>query len=144
MQPFRGPLALAAALAVAAPALLAACAGAPSPEASSSPDTGHAVFALHCARCHGERGTGSASAPPLVPGVRSMSEAAFAAKVLQRTHWKLPATSAHVEGAARDAFLEGVLRMRAQDQGMPAWQSEPQVADAVRALYAYLASLPRP
>jgi mono/diheme cytochrome c family protein len=111
------------------------------PEAST--DEGRAIYALHCARCHGDTAVGGAGGPPLRPAVRAMSETAFAAKVLQRTHWTLPATGAGAEGAARDAFAQGVLRLRHDDRAMPAWQSEPEVASAVRSLYVYLAARPK-
>ena len=108
---------------------------------SASAEEGRAIFALHCARCHGDAAVGDAGGPPLRSRVSSMSEAAFVAKVLQRTHWTLPATGAGAEDAARDAFAQGVLRLRGDDRTMPTWQSEPEVANAVRSLYAYLASL---
>jgi mono/diheme cytochrome c family protein len=107
-----------------------------------SAEEGHAVFALHCARCHGDNAGGGPGGPSLRTSVRSMSEAAFAAKVLQRTHWNLPA-DAGSEDAARDAFVQGVLRLRKDDRAMPAWQSEPEVANAVNSLYLYLATLPQ-
>jgi len=113
-------------LCACAPGLaLTAALAAPSASPAANPEEGHALFALHCARCHGDGAAGSANGPPLRPVVRSMSEEAFAAKVLQRVHWKMSAAGAGSEDAARDAFVQGVLRLQEDDRSMPAWESEP-------------------
>jgi mono/diheme cytochrome c family protein len=116
---------------------------APGTAAPPSAEEGRAIFALHCARCHGDAASGGAGGPPLRPAVQAMSEDAFAVKVLRRTHWRLPAAGAGSEGAARDAFVQGVLHLRQDDRAMPAWESEPEVASAVRSLHVYLAKPPR-
>lgn len=116
---------------------------APGTASPPSAEEGRAIFAMHCARCHGDAANGGAGGPPLQPAVQAMSEDAFAAKVLQRTHWKLPVTSAGVEGAARDAFVQGVLQLRQDERAMPAWEAEPEVANAVRSLHAHLAKPPK-
>jgi len=123
-------------------ALGAAPAGAASAASAGAPDGG-AIFARHCARCHGADARGSPNGPSLRPAVRQMSEAAFTATVLERYRWTLPAGAAGGEDAAREALVRGVLQRQADDKAMPAWQGEPAVADGVRALYRYLAALPR-
>jgi mono/diheme cytochrome c family protein len=75
---------------------LACTAGAP-PEASKVPaefKSGETKFNANCAKCHGDRGVGTAQGPPLVNKIYEPShhgDAAFqfaAAKGVRAHHWK--------------------------------------------------------
>lgn len=106
--------------------------------AKPSIDAGRQLFGAHCARCHGADATGSADAPNLLPRVKGMSEAAFSSAVLQRYRWSIPAPEAAGESTGLEAMLRGVLSRQQGDGAMPAWESQPSVAQGVRDLYAYL------
>ena len=106
------------------------------PPAASAP-AGRELFALHCARCHGADATGSANGPNLRERVRGMSEAAFANAVLRRYRWTLPLTGAGGESSAREALVRGTLERRQGTDAMPAWESEPVVAQGIRSLYVF-------
>lgn len=132
----RGLLALCAmTLATAATAQLAAT---PAASAAPSAERGSALYAAHCARCHGADARGSALGPDLRERVRGMSRDGFVEAVLRRYRWTLPATSAGGEGEAREALLRGVLERQDGAGGMPAWQGQPEVAQGVQSLYEYL------
>jgi mono/diheme cytochrome c family protein len=109
----------------------------PAAPAASAP-AGRELFALHCARCHGAEGTGTANGPDLRERVRGMSEAAFANAVLRRYRWTLPLTGAGGESSAREALVRGTLERRQGTDAMPAWESEPVVAQGIRSLYAFV------
>ncbi|MFZ2652526.1 MAG: c-type cytochrome, partial [Burkholderiaceae bacterium] len=99
---------------------------------------GWRLFQVHCARCHGADATGTLSAPDLLPRVRAMSEARFVGAVLRRYQWVMPASESAREGAARDALIQDVLRRRAGESVMPAWEGEPSVKAHIDDLFAYL------
>jgi mono/diheme cytochrome c family protein len=130
-------LSLAAAITWAAAGVAWAQAGAPA--AAPQPTyLGWRLFQVHCARCHGSDATGTPSAPDLLPRIRGMSEARFVAAVLQRYQWVMPASESAREGAARDALIQDVLRRRAGELVMPAWEGEPSVKAHIDDLFAYL------
>jgi mono/diheme cytochrome c family protein len=113
----------------------------PAVAAAQSPQStylGWRMFQTHCARCHGADATGTDKAPNLLPRVKGMSEARFAASVLQRYQWVLPAAVAAGEGAAREVLLEDVLRRRQGETLMPAWEGEPAVKAHILDLFVYL------
>jgi mono/diheme cytochrome c family protein len=119
--------------------LLAACAAGGPVFAQSNPAyLGWRHFQANCARCHGADASGTDKAPNVLTRVKAMSEARFAATVLQRYQWVLPAGEAAREGAAREALLEDVLRRRRGESLMPAWENEPSVKAHILDLYAYL------
>jgi mono/diheme cytochrome c family protein len=125
----------------AAPSALAqAQVGAPAGSAPSAA-AGRELFAAHCVRCHGVDAVGTAEGPDLWPRVKVMSGDAFGNAVLRRYRWSVPAGQAGGDGAARDALLQGVLRPRDDTAAMPAWQSQPEVAQGIRALYRYLSTV---
>lgn len=95
-------------------------------------------FQANCARCHGADATGTDKAPDLLARVKGMSEGRFAATVLQRYQWVVPASEAGSESGAREALLEDVLKRRKGESLMPAWEKEPAVKAHVLDLYAYL------
>ncbi len=101
-------------------------------------DAGRELFAAHCSRCHGGDATGTANGPDLRRRVKGMSEDGFAAAVLQRYRFKLPAAEAGGENAAREALLRGVLVRNEGSAEMPAWRSNTAVAGGVKSLYAFL------
>lgn len=99
---------------------------------------GWRIFQQKCAECHGADATGSAKAPDLLPRVAQMSERRFAHTVLHRYVWLIPSAEAGAESAAREAFIEQVLRRETGAIEMPAWQDEPHVSTHIGDLYAYL------
>lgn len=111
--------------------------------AAASAEQGQKLFGIHCARCHGVDATGSAEAPNLLPRVKGMSEAAFTSAVLQRYRWSMPAAEAGGESAGREAMIRGVLSRQTGGDGMPAWETQPAVAQGVRDLYVYLSERAR-
>ncbi len=106
-------------------------------------DAGRDLFAAQCSRCHGGDAAGTANGPDLRRRVAGMSEDAFAAAVLQRYRFGIAAADAGSESAAREAMLRGVLTRRDGAGEMPAWQSNAAVAANVKAIHAYLKTLPR-
>jgi mono/diheme cytochrome c family protein len=125
----------------AAPSALAqAQAGAPAGSAPTAA-AGRELFTAHCVRCHGVDAVGTANGPDLRSRVKVMSEDAFGNAVLRRYRWSVPAGQAGGEGAARDAMLHGVLRPRDDTAAMPAWQSQPEVAQSIRSLHRYLSTV---
>ncbi len=110
----------------------------PSPAAAQPVYLGWRLFQTHCARCHGADAAGTSAAPDLLPRIRGMSEARFVGTVLQRYQWVMPAAEAAREGAAREAFIQDVLRRRQGETQMPAWESEPTVKAHVKDLFTYL------
>ena len=67
-----------------------------------------------------------------------MSESRFVGTVLRRYTWIVPSGEALSEGAAREAFIEDVLRGKKGDIAMPAWEGDPAVTASIRDLYTYL------
>lgn len=123
-------------------AIAAVGAQAQSPGAASAKaahDTGRELFGVHCARCHGDDAKGRGDAPDLLRRVQGMSEERFAAAVLKRYRWTLPAVEAASESAAREALVRGVLSPQSPG-GMPAQESQPAVATGVKTLYEYLSA----
>ena len=112
-------------------------------KAAASMETGRELFRANCVRCHGADATGTADGPNLLVRVKGMSEAGFAGAVLQRYRWSVPAGEASGESAARDAMLRGLLSRRQTGDTMPAWESEPAVAQGVKSLYAFLSAKAR-
>ncbi len=106
-------------------------------------DAGRELFAAQCSRCHGGDAAGTANGPDLRRRVRTMSEDAFVAAVLQRYRFGISAAEAGSESSAREAMLRGVLGRREGAGEMPAWQSNAAVAAGVRNLYAFLNAPPR-
>jgi len=105
---------------------------------ASSTEAGRQLFAAHCSRCHGADAAGTTGGPNLPLRVRGMSEASFVSAVLQRYRWSMPAAEAQGESAARDAMLRGTLLRQQDAAAMPAWESQPAVAQGVKNLYEYL------
>jgi len=122
----------------------AASAGSPADggAAQVSSEAGRELFGTHCTRCHGADAKGTANGPNLLPRVKGMSEAGFSSAVLQRYRWSVPAAATAGESGAREALLRGVLsRQGGASGGMPAWQSQPEVVQGVKALFSYLSAL---
>jgi mono/diheme cytochrome c family protein len=117
----------------------AAAASADAPTKSSI-EIGRELFSVHCSRCHGTDGAGTANGPNLLVRVRGMSEPGFVSAVLQRYRWSLPAIEGAGESGARDAMIRGVLTRQESGAGMPAWESQPAVSQGVKNLYDYLSS----
>lgn len=120
---------------------------APPAAAAASADTGAALFARHCSRCHGPDALGTPQGPNLRVRVQGMSEPAFVSAVLQRYRWSLPASESGGESAGLEAMLRGILSRQTDSAAMPAWESNPEVAQGVRALYEFLSAevvKPRP
>jgi len=138
-----GHAALALCAAGVASAAMAQGGAAPAASAPPSAETGRALFAAHCARCHGADARGSAQGPDLRERVRGMSRDAFVSAVLRRYRWTMPATSAGGESEAREALVRGVLEPRNGSGGMPAWQDQPEVAQGVQSLYEHLNTVSR-
>lgn len=143
---FKSNFALRAAAAAAwlllgAPAVLAQSAASAAAGAMPSAAAGRELFAAHCVRCHGAEARGSANGPDLRPRLRGMSEDAFGNAVLRRYRWSVPAAEAAGESGARDALLRGLLEPRQDPAAMPAWESQPAVAQGIRSLYLYLGAL---
>ncbi|HSF48525.1 MAG TPA: cytochrome c [Burkholderiales bacterium] len=99
---------------------------------------GWRLFQSKCATCHGPDATGTDRAPDLRPRVKDMSESRFVGTVLRRYTWIVPSGEALSEGAAREAFIEDVLRGKKGDIAMPAWEGDPAVTASIRDLYTYL------
>lgn len=125
----------------AAPGVLAQTQASGPSSSAPTAAAGRELFAAHCVRCHGVDAVGTAEGPDLWPRVKVMSEDAFGNAVLRRYRWSVPAGQAGGESAARDALLNGVLRPRDDTAAMPAWQSQPEVAQGIRSLYRYLSSV---
>jgi mono/diheme cytochrome c family protein len=106
----------------------------------SSIEIGRELFSVHCSRCHGNDGAGTANGPNLLVRVRGMSEPGFVSAVLQRYSWSLPAIEGAGESGAREAMIRGVLTRQEGGAGMPAWESQPAVSQGVKNLYQYLSS----
>lgn len=102
--------------------------------------TGWRVFQERCAGCHGLAATGTAKGPDLLPRVGQMGPHRFVNLVLRRYDWSMPASQAGSEGAAREAFIEGIVQRREGALAMPAWQGEPRVNAHIADLYAYLSA----
>ena len=88
---------------------------------------------------------GTDVAPSLVERVRTLTQRAFATKVLTSYRIVLPAddvdTRDHV--AAREAMIENVMRRERGARSqivMPAWEADSQVNPHVLDLYAYLSA----
>ncbi len=128
-------------LVLAAPAALAQTAASAPAGAMPSAALGRELFAAHCVRCHGAEARGTANGPDLRPRLLGMSEAAFGNAVLRRYRWSVPAAEAAGESGARDALLRGLLEPRQAAAAMPAWESQPAVAQGIRSLYLYLSTL---
>jgi cytochrome c553 len=123
------------------PASLAQTAASAPAAAMPSAALGRELFAAHCVRCHGAEARGTANGPDLRPRLLGMSEAAFGNAVLRRYRWSVPAAEAAGESGARDALLRGLLEPRQDAAAMPAWESQPAVAQGIRSLYVYLSAL---
>lgn len=132
--------------ALAATALLAACAGvefknrqgveelARQARPPGSVYSGWRVFQDKCASCHGTGAQGTALAPDLLPRVREMGQRRFVGLVLTRYDWALPPGQAK----GSEAQIDAVLQRQAGTLSMPAWQGEPSVSAHIVDLYAYL------
>jgi mono/diheme cytochrome c family protein len=132
---------VAALLLLGAPSVLAQAAASAPAAAMPSAAAGRELFAMHCVRCHGAEARGTANGPDLRPRLRGMSEDAFGNAVLRRYRWSVPAAEAAGESGARDALLRGLLEPRPDAAAMPAWESQPAVAQGIRSLYRYLSPL---
>ena len=109
--------------------------------APANADAGAALFARHCSRCHGSDARGTPQGPDLRLRVLGMSEASFTSAVLQRYRWSLPASESGGESAGLEAMLRGILsRQTESSTAMPAWETEPEVAQGVRSLYQFLST----
>jgi cytochrome c len=97
--------------------------------------TGWRVFQDRCARCHGADATGSASAPDLLPKVRTLGPRGFVSRVLERYDWGLP-----VPPPSRERLADDVMLRRLEPLEMPAWQGEPRVTAHIADLHAYLSA----
>jgi mono/diheme cytochrome c family protein len=125
--------------------ILVGCGGAPTrpAETEPSPDiyAGWRVFQQRCAVCHGPDAIGGPHGAPALPArVRELGPRRFVTLVLQRYQWTMPAGQGGSESAAREAFVDEVLRRQDEGFAMPAWQGEPSVMAHIGDLYAYLAS----
>ncbi len=138
-------------LALALPALLAACtmeisntrpAREIAPAAPPAGDlyAGWRVFQDKCAACHGAAADGSGSAPDLLAAVRTMSSRQFAALVLQRYELGLPPAAGAQDQSTIDTRIEDILRRSEPPIAMPAWQGDPAVNAHIIDLYAYLSA----
>lgn len=139
-------------MALAVAALLGACAQAPSTapaaparapnaQASTAPGSlraGWQVFQEKCAACHGPAANGTNLAPDLRPAMRGMGQRRFAAIVLQRYDWGMPAGRASIDGNARRGLTDEDLRSEDIAPVMPAWADEPRVRGHIADLYAWL------
>lgn len=123
------------------PAVLAQTAASAPAGAMPSAALGRELFAAHCVRCHGDEARGTANGPDLRPRLLGMSEAAFGNAVLRRYRWSVPAADAAGESGAREALLRGLLEPRQDPAAMPAWESQPAVAQGIRSLHLYLSAL---
>lgn len=99
---------------------------------------GWRVFQDKCARCHGSDASGGPGAPDLMPIVRHMGPRRFVSLVLTRYDWSMSAQAGGAEGAARDAWIDSLVRREQGALQMPAWQGEPVVNAHIVDLYAYL------
>lgn len=131
----------AAFLLFAVPAVMAQSAASAPAGAMPSAAAGRELFTAHCVRCHGAEARGTANGPDLRPRLQGMSEDAFGNAVLRRYRWSLPAADAAGESGAREALLRGLLEPRQDAAAMPAWESQPVVAQGIRSLYRYLSAL---
>jgi mono/diheme cytochrome c family protein len=100
--------------------------------------TGWRIFQEKCARCHGSDASGTPGAPDLLPIVRHLGPRRFVSLVLTRYDWSMSAQAGGAEGAARDAWIESLVRREQGVLQMPAWQGEPVVNAHIVDLYAYL------
>lgn len=98
---------------------------------------GWRVYQDRCARCHGASG-GGATAPDLLPKLRTMGPQRFVDLVLRRYEWGLPVPA--YDGPAREALVADIVQRRAGALTMPAWQGEPRVNAHIVDLHAYLSA----
>ncbi len=98
---------------------------------------GWRVFQAQCASCHGVDASGSASAPDLLPRVRTMGENQFVSLVLKRYDWGLPQATRQ-PGPEHEAMVVQQVQRKGQPLSMPAWQGEPVVQAHIVDVYAYL------
>lgn len=101
---------------------------------------GWRVFQDKCAACHGAAASGTASAPDLLPRVRTMGERQFVSLVLQRYDLNQPGTQVRSGTAAGDTQIEVIMQRKEAPLAMPAWQTEPRVNAHILDLYAYLSA----
>jgi hypothetical protein len=105
--------------------------------------TGWQVFHENCSRCHGDDASGTTVAPDLTERINHLSEDQFRILVLSRYFITLPLDEAISEGSGQvqDAMREE-LEARADKPApavdMPRWETNPDVRDHLREIYAYL------
>lgn len=130
------------------PALALACLalalpGASAQDAAPFIEAGRAVFAAHCAVCHGSDARGTINGPDLLALIGGMSEESFVGAVLGRYRWNLPVADAAGESSAQDALIRGVLARRVGNTEPSAGEAQDVIADGMKSLYRYLkAGLP--
>lgn len=101
---------------------------------------GWRVFQDKCAGCHGPAAGGTASAPDLLPRVRTLGERQFVSLVLQRYDLTQPAAPVRGGRAPGEAQVEVIMQRQEAPLAMPAWQGEPRVQAHILDLHAYLSA----
>jgi mono/diheme cytochrome c family protein len=96
------------------------------------------VFQEKCAACHGPAANGSNLAPDLLPSMHAMGPRRFAAIVLQRYDWGMPAGRVSIDSTTRRGLTDEDLRSEDTAPIMPAWADEPRVRGHIADLYAWL------
>jgi hypothetical protein len=107
--------------------------------------TGWQVFQENCSRCHGIDASGTPVAPDLTERINHLSQDQFRVLVLSRYFITVPLEDAVREGSgetlqAMEESRAAHAEKRQSPVDMPRWESNPDVRDHIRELYAYLAA----